>query len=285
MNGKITISNNTESERIFIGQSNVFKIAKPSFGVSADEDVQKMLAVYPVWSWSGYFDHSTPQVRLTLFLNLSHFPSHPLDLLHQKSESFGWYENPGCLGERCLEQPQINVWEEGMMQVESAANVTFIVPVNLMDYDTSIVRLAIDEDAFTDFMSGGKCGENVGLSIGNRATYLLTGGSFLMSKTCEITGSGKLTSIAGVHHLAQNIEASITISGGTLLWPQKNGEGAVVTFRNGLLIEKVSIICICDDFCVYFISFPFSPSKHIYTHIHARFLINFVYIYRLGYCD
>lgn len=59
-----------------------------------------------------------------------------------------------------------------------------------------------------------------------------------MAKECTIKGLGELTSVAGLHTLAQSIEAHITIEGGILLWPQQNGIGATITFMNGLLLKN-----------------------------------------------
>jgi hypothetical protein len=69
------------------------------------------------------------------------------------------------------------------------------------------------------------------------AAILLTGGSLNMEATCTITGAGDLVVNAGEHNLAFSINAHITISGGSLIWPLSRGIKQTITFYGGLLIN------------------------------------------------
>ena len=199
--------NNTEFNRVYIGQSNIFGINISA--LDRNDSLRDLLKIYPARNWAGYYDRTIPI-----------------------EESGGWYPNPECKGQRCLEQPTINVKGSGKVEVEDYSNITFIAPVNFKDQST----LVIFKNAYTEFMSGGACGGSVVLNIGENSRYELTGGNFLMSKTCQIQGKGELTSLAGEHTLASLIQAHITIKGGTLLWPLSNLAGTI-TFDNGLLMS------------------------------------------------
>lgn len=200
--------NDTELNRVYIGQSNIFGINISA--LDKNDTLRDLLKIYPARNWAGYYDRSIPI-----------------------EEAGGWYPNPECKGQRCLEQPTINIIGNGTVIVEDYANVTFIAPVNFQDQSTLVILTY----AYTEFMSGGACGGSVVLNIGQNSRYELTGGNFLMSKTCQIQGDGELTSIAGEHTLASLIQAHITIKGGTLLWPLQNLEGGTITFDNGLLMS------------------------------------------------
>ena len=200
--------NSTETKRVYVGQSDMFGINISA--LDKNDTLRDLLKIYPARNWAGYYDRSIPI-----------------------EEVGGWYPNPQCKGPRCLERPTINIIGAGNVMVEDFANVTFIAPVNFKDIST----LVILKNAYTEFMSGGACGGSVVLNIGPQSRYELTGGNFLMSKTCQIQGDGELTSLAGEHTLASLIQAHITIKGGTLLWPLSNLEGGTITFDNGLLMS------------------------------------------------
>jgi len=101
-----------------------------------------------------------------------------------------------------------------------------------------VTNLNVGVSAYTGLVSGGICGSSVVINIGVGALVELSGGNFIMNRSCVITGRGELTSTAGEHTLAQSIQAHITIAGGTLLWPLLNGVGATVTFLGGLLVKN-----------------------------------------------
>ena len=208
----VVMQNDTRSNRVYIGQSNIFGVNVSA--LQEDEPLTDLLRIYPSRNWAGYYDKTIPL-----------------------KEAGGWYPNPECKGVRCLEQPTINIKGMGTVVVEDYANITFIAPVNFQDNSTLVIRT----NAYTEFLSGGACGGSVVLNIGQASRYELTGGNFLMSKTCQIQGDGELTSVAGEHTLASLIQAHITIKGGVLLWPMynmENGTGGTITFENGLLMSE-----------------------------------------------
>ena len=63
--GTMTIASSTATDRVTIGQSNIFQIVNPEEVENADDDLKAMLAIYPSRSWAGYYDHSITQVHIS----------------------------------------------------------------------------------------------------------------------------------------------------------------------------------------------------------------------------
>eukprot|EP00595_Chromulina_sp_UTEXLB2642_P002548 CAMPEP_0196767976 /NCGR_PEP_ID=MMETSP1095-20130614/42188_1 /TAXON_ID=96789 ORGANISM="Chromulina nebulosa, Strain UTEXLB2642" /NCGR_SAMPLE_ID=MMETSP1095 /ASSEMBLY_ACC=CAM_ASM_000446 /LENGTH=275 /DNA_ID=CAMNT_0042136897 /DNA_START=2638 /DNA_END=3465 /DNA_ORIENTATION=- len=70
----------------------------------------------------------------------------------------------------------------------------------------------------------------------------LSGGMFLLDQTCSLRGAGNLIVSGGYHDLAYIIDAQITISGGTMIWPYSRGPGGSITFNGGLTIRNNGIL-------------------------------------------
>ena len=122
----------------------------------------------------------------------------------------------------------------GNVHCFSSSNVTFVVPINFADKS----RFNIDQNAYVGLASGGACGSSVIITIAGGTSVEMSGGNFLMAKSCTIKGSGELSSTAGQHTIAQSIEVHITIEGGALIWPMQNGVNATIAFQNGLLLKN-----------------------------------------------
>ena len=65
-----------------------------------------------------------------------------------------------------------------------------------------------------------------------------------MGETTQITGEGDLIVVEGYHDIAQFVAAKITIRGGTVAWPLSRGNGRVITFASGLVIEEIGILAV-----------------------------------------
>ena len=212
IDGTLQFTNATASNPVYIGQAQLLGI--PDTFINQNPEFVSLLNIYPSINWNGYFDHSVPQ-----------------------EESSGWYPNPECQTS-CLTQPNIYVRKRAKVICDSNSTVVFVAPINFVDSTT----LTVGENAYTGLASGGQCGNGVIIFIGSGTTVEMSGGNFLMSKTCTITGKGELLSTAGEHTLAQSIQAHITIQGGNLIWPLENGEHATITFYGGLLMSNTGAL-------------------------------------------
>lgn len=208
VDGILKFTEATRDDPVYIGQSQLLGI--PKLYLIENPSFLSLLNIYPARNWNGYFDHTLPQ-----------------------DESTGWYPNPECQDE-CLTQPNIYIRKKAKVECDPNSTVVFFAPINFVDNTT----LTIGNNSYTGLASGGQCGNGVIINIYFGTTLEMSGGNFLMSKSCTITGQGELLSTGGEHTLAQSIEAHITIQGGNLIWPLINGVGATIIFSGGLLISK-----------------------------------------------
>ena len=206
--GIFNVKNNDQNVIMYFGQSQLMDIPKAMSDVHPELD--GMLQMYPARNWNGYYDQSlAPEIR------------------------GGWYPNPEC-HPHCLDTSQILVRKNAEIICKDSVSATFFVPVNLIDN----TKLKIGKNSNVSLASGGTCDMKVIINIDTGTNIFLTGGQFRMLTTCTIKGSGELTSVAGEHTLAQNINAHITIAGGTLIWPNEGGVNKTIYFHGGLLLEK-----------------------------------------------
>lgn len=146
----------------------------------------------------------------------------------------GFYRNPIC-GNQCLQTNYITFLGSSVLEIASESEVTFYLPLNL-DGQSNLV---IGSSVLLNLASGGVCGTKVIIDISSGTTLELSGGRMLMGATCTIRGQGELLVSAGQHDLGFSIDAHITISGGTMVWPLSRGPGSTITFNGGLLIDSV----------------------------------------------
>jgi hypothetical protein len=105
------------------------------------------------------------------------------------------------------------------------------------------------------------------------AVISLTGGSLNMEATCTITGAGDLVVNEGEHNLAFSINAHITISGGSLIWPLSRGPKQTITFYGGLLINGTSTFVVVSLALTHvFVSF-FLPCPQVLVHCKSNRLL------------
>lgn len=145
----------------------------------------------------------------------------------------GWYQNPLC-GDQCFDTNQILVRGVGRVRCADWSVVNFFVPLNLVGATT----LVIGHDVDITLQSGGTCGNGVIIDISHGTNLVLSGGQMAMQAQCTIRGEGELLVSAGSHDLAFSIDAHITISGGTMVWPLSRGAKGTLTFNGGLLIQN-----------------------------------------------
>jgi len=114
------------------------------------------------------------------------------------------------------------------------SQVNFYIPLNLV----GSTALKIGHDVDITLQSGGTCGNGVVIDISYGTNLVLSGGQMAMQALCIIRGAGELLVSAGSHDLAFSIDAHITISGGTMVWPLSRGTHGTLTFNGGLLIQN-----------------------------------------------
>ena len=161
-------------------------------------------------SWHDYFDRSLPAELKT-----------------------GWYTNPLC-GEECLDTNHLTISKQGTVECQDNSKITFHLPIDLIE-DSS---LTMGQNVELEMASGGICGNRVIMNIGGNTTLKLSGGQMKMRALCTIQGEGELLSTGGAHDLSFSVESHITIAGGSLIWPEANGNGKTITFRGGLDMQQ-----------------------------------------------
>ncbi len=158
-------------------------------------------------SWSGYYDSNlSPIIRK------------------------GWYLNSIC-GEFCLTRSDITF--SGKFQCDKDSSVQFLLPLNMIGSS----RMTVLDHAVVILISGGILGNDMIVDLSTQTKIQLNGGKLLMEAGCTIRGEGELQVTAGAHDMAFSVDAHITISGGSLVWPSSRGDGQTITFNGGLLIE------------------------------------------------
>jgi hypothetical protein len=167
----------------------------------------------------------------------------------------GWYQDPLC-GDRCAMTNQLLVREMANVTIAPSTNVTFLLPLNLI----GLSRLIIGTEVRITLASGGTCGNQVKIDIGQLTILELSGGQMSMEARCTIRGEGELIVSAGSHNSAFSIDAHITISGGTLLWPMSRGTDQSLTFNGGLLMDKTGQLSVE----------PFSTTIIVYKDVVLR---------------
>lgn len=197
------------SAEVFIGESHL--LTQPA-DVAATKSV--LLEQLPGRSWNGYFEPHLP-----------------------KELWGGWYRNPLC-GSQCLGWSQLNIDGAGFVTVTTGSNATFFLPINLL----GLSSLTIQPQVRVTIESGGICGDGVIIDISSGTTLILNGGQMLMGAACTIQGRGELLVTGGAHDLGFVIDAHITISGGTMLWPLSRGTDGVITFNGGLLMQNTGVL-------------------------------------------
>lgn len=119
----------------------------------------------------------------------------------------GWYLNPLC-GDYCLTSSQMTFGGKGNLSTSTSANVSFYLPLNMIDEST----IKVGDYADVSLHNGGTLGNEVVVDLSPGAVIHLTGGSLNMEARSTITGAGDLVVDAGAHNLAFSINAHITIS-------------------------------------------------------------------------
>jgi hypothetical protein len=144
----------------------------------------------------------------------------------------GYYLNPLCL-DKCLLINELVVQGHGALIIDAHSTSLFLLPVNIVGSNF----FSVGKSAQVNMGSGGVFGDNVVVDLSSGTTLELSGGQMLMEAKCTIQGAGELIVSAGTHYLAFSVDAHITISGGTLLWPESRGTQQTITFNGGLLIQ------------------------------------------------
>lgn len=199
---------NTNHQSMFMGEAILMRVI-PSDVVNAN-----LLISQDPTQWHGYFDNLiVPELRT------------------------GWYQNPLC-GDSCMITNQLLLRESGIITVKNEANVTFLLPVNMIGSS----RVNMGRNAFISLDSGGICGNQVVMNISEGTTLQFSGGRVLMQATCAVQGAGELVVIGGEHDLSFIIDAHITISGGAMVWPITRGAGQSIHFNGGLLIDQSGML-------------------------------------------
>jgi hypothetical protein len=106
-----------------------------------------------------------------------------------------------------------------------------------MFYDYS--SMTLDIECQTAFQSGGSLGNDVVVTMNEGALFELSGGQLDMALQSKVQGEGFFNITQGYHNMAGIIDALITISGGTLVWPRSRGDGQKATFAGGLIIDNI----------------------------------------------
>jgi hypothetical protein len=204
VNGKFEISSLSGEQ--YIGEAQL---------LGGDTDAaRELLAQEPQLQWHGYFDDTLPSELRG-----------------------GFYQNPLCAG-KCLTTNQLNLRQQGSINVSSHTLVTFSVPLNMYDVGT----LNVQAHAHINLASGGICDVLAVMTMGNESAIELSGGNMLMGSTCKIVGLGELLVSAGMHDLGDSIDAHITISGGYMIWPLNRGIGHTISFNGGLTIDNTGVL-------------------------------------------
>jgi hypothetical protein len=189
---------------IFVGEAQLLEYQE------GDEIGQQLLYMQPTREWHSYYgDELESELR------------------------GGWYQNPLC-GDQCLATNHLIVRGHGQVGCTSTSLVTFRLPLDLIGQS----RLTIGQNVSITMASGGICGNEVVIDISSGTTLELSGGQMLMQATCTIQGKGELLVTAGSHDLSFSIDAHITISGGTMVWPASRGTQKTISFNGGLLMQK-----------------------------------------------
>lgn len=191
----------------YFGNTSLIRMHRRSY--SADE-ITYLLPVSSGRNWHGYFDLTLPRELRT-----------------------GWYLEPLC-GSACLIISEITVLTTGTVTVNSESKTFFIAPVKLM----GAAQLIINSQSSATIESGGICDVQAVVTVNLQATFVLDGGYFNMTNHCRIRGNGELLVTGGQHDMASTIEAHITISGGTMVWPKVRGDGSTLVMTGGLVMQS-----------------------------------------------
>jgi len=105
-------------------------------------------------------------------------------------------------------------------------------------------QLTMGHNVYLTLQSGGTCGDGVVIDISYGTSFQLSGGQMAMDAQCTIKGEGELLVTAGSHDLAFSIDAHITLSGGTMVWPLSRGTHGTLTFNGGLLLDNTGMLSV-----------------------------------------
>ena len=199
--GIFNVTNSDSNTTIVIGEAHLLK--------SSSIVSQNLMIAEPGRNWQSYFDR-----------------------LIASELRPAWYTNPLC-GDKCLLVNELYIEGHGQIVTDADSNSLFLLPLNIVG--TS--KFNVGKNAKVNLGSGGIFGNDVVVDLSVGTTLELSGGRMKMEATCTIKGAGELIVTAGSHDLSFSVDAHITISGGTLVWPESRGTQKTITFNGGLLIQ------------------------------------------------
>lgn len=144
------------------------------------------------------------------------------------------YMNPLC-GLECTTTNEFRLQDEAMVVMAATSNSAFLVPMFFQNQ----TRMELKENCVAIIESGGELGDRVVVNMEQGSRCELTGGQLLMGLNTIIQGDGDLIVLEGAHNMAGSIDALITISGGSLVWPENRGDNQTVVLKGGLIIDKI----------------------------------------------
>lgn len=144
------------------------------------------------------------------------------------------YINPLC-GTECTTTNEFRLQNTAKVVMEASSNSTFLVPI----FFEHVTRMELKDNCVAIIESGGELGDDVVIDMKQGSRCELTGGQLLMGLNTVIQGEGDLIVLEGAHNMAGSIDALITISGGSLVWPRTRGDAQTVVFKGGLIVDKI----------------------------------------------